>query len=422
MAEETSFIEAPAGVPTEVQAGIKPIGEIKVSELTPAAAAPAAPTKKGSVKESIFADLRKKFGAPEDQPAAAAPAAVDKPKDNPDEVEDDEAAQAAAAKPVEGAKPADKKLSPWKVVEQVKAEKKALEEKLLQYEKQGVPPEKVKPFEDKIAELSKRNEELEQEIRFTSYQKSKEFQEKYQKPYEDTWKRAMTELSEVTVIGDDGSERPISATDILDLVNLPLRDAKALAEERFGDFAPEVMQHRKEIRRQVDEQAAAIEENKKAGADWQKKSEEQRLASTKELHQQTQKIWAEANEKAASDPKHGKYFKPIEGDQEGNQRLSKGFELADRAFSENPLYAKTPEERRAIVERHAAVRNRCAAYGRLVYQNEKYSARVAELEAKLKEYGDTEPSRAPGARPAATVAAKVSAKDSIFAELRKRAK
>ena len=115
-------------------------------------------------------------------------------------------------------------------------------------------------------------------------------------------------------------------------------------------------------------------------------------------------------------------FTPVDGDQEGNQRLAKGFELADRAFSENPLNAKDGEERKAIVARHAAVRNRAAAFGRLVLMNTKAEARIAELTSELAKYKGSEPP-AGGATPAPkTNGQPTSAMGRMMSELEKRAK
>lgn len=438
--EAPSFIEADAAPATEAALGMKPIskssGAISVDDIPAAArgtaaAAPAKPAgeqpPRKSAKENIFAEMRRRFEDKNDSAAAAPGTEGAAPAGEAQGGEGEGAAPADGGEKPAGQSETDgktgKRENPWKLVEQYKTKAKELETKLAELSKSPLPPEKVKPFEEQINELKKRNEQLEKDMRFVDYQKTDEFKNRYQKPYEESWKRAMTELSEVTIMDDSGAERAIEAKDVLQLVNMPLREAKQLAQERFGDFADEVMQHRKEIRRLFDEQTTAIQKAREEGSEWQKQQEEVRTKAFKETSESVIKHWNEANEAAAADPKYGKFFKPVEGDQEGNQRLAKGFELADRAFSENPLNAKTPEERAAIVRRHAAVRNRCAAFGRLVFQNQKYETRISELESKLKEYESAQPSRVPGTRanPQGN-GGRTSAKESIFAELRKRAK
>jgi len=413
MAEE-SIIETATAPAMETGSLNQPM-ELKVSEMVaPSPEAPAAPVKKGSAKESIFAELRKKFGG--EEPAPAAPA-----KEEAEETEAPEVAE-EKSKPAEQ-KPADKKkVSPWKMVEEYKTKIKEYEAKLAQTGAKEPAPEKLKEYEEKLTAAEKRRMELEQEIQFVNFQKSEKFQKEYQQPYEAAWSKAMTDLSEITVLDGD-SERPLEAKDVLELVNMPLREAKALAEEKFGDFANEVMSHRKDIRTLFEKQTQAIEAAKKEGLEhFQKQAEAQKQEYGK-VTEEIKKVWADANQSAVADEKYGAYFKPAEGDTEGNQRLAKGFELADRAFSENPLApGLTPEQRRSIVQRHAAVRNRCAAFGRLAYQVSNYQKQIAELNQKLKSYQSSEPETG-GSKPAAAASkGRGSAWDSIRADLARRAK
>jgi hypothetical protein len=418
-----TFIEAPAAKPTESQLGLKPVPdaaaaaaakpEIKASELSKPAAV--APVKKGSVKESIFADLRKKFGGEPDLVENATPKEGDDVEAVEQPLSDSDSAKPET--PVkEGEKPA---IAAPEKKKEYKGKVKEYEAKLAELEKTPIPAERLKEYEDKVTAAEKRAKELDEQIKYVDYTKSTEFQEKYQKPYEESWKRSMSDLSEITVATEDG-ERPIEGKDLLDLVNLPLKDAKALADEKFGDYAQEVMAHRKEIRKLFEEQSAAIEAVKKDGAARQTSQTEAQKKMYTEVAEDIKKTWSEANQSALADEKHGIYFKPVDGDQEGNQRLSKGFELADRAFSENPMApGLTPEQRREIVKRHAAVRNRCAAFGRLAWQNQNLQTRIKEMETELKGYKDTEPTRSGSA--AAPAKSKGSAWGSIREELAKRA-
>ncbi len=425
MADNT-FIEAPAGVSTETQLNIKApdsvpakasaAPEIKASEMAKPAAA--APVKKGSVRESIFADLRKKFGTVPDLKQNATP------KEEGDEGEGEgelsETTVTAASAPAAGEKPAVKKVSPWKLVEEYKAKTKEYEAKLAALEKTPIPPERLKEYEDKVAAAEKRARELDEQIKYVDYTKSTEFQEKYQKPYENQWKSSMADLSEITVNTGDG-ERPIEGKDLLELVNLPLKEAKLIADEKFGDYAAEVMSHRKEIRKLYEEQASAIEQIKKDGVARQTTQTEAQKKMYSEVTEDIKKTWTDANQAAVADEKYGTYFKPVDGDQEGNQRLSKGFELADRAFSENPMApGLTPDQRREIVKRHAAVRNRCAAFGRLAWQNQTLQTRLTQLETELKGYKETEPERS-GTSAAPAKGGKKSAWDNLRGELAKKA-
>jgi hypothetical protein len=307
-------------------------------------------------------------------------------------------AAAAASQPAAAASgdeppaaPAEDKKSgrpnPWHLLEEYKTKSKKYEEELSTL-RTKVPSEERQKEIDRITNRAK---ELEEEIRYVNYTKSEEFKTKYQQPYEAAWKRATGELSELRVDDGNGGERQVVANDILEVVNLPIQEARKLAVAKFGEFADDVMGHRKEIRRLFDEQTAALDEARKTGETREKQRQEQATAQFEAASKEVQTVWNTANESAKADPKYGKYFTPVDGDQEGNQALAKGFELADRAFSENPGRAKTAEERKSIVERHAAVRNRAAAFGRLTKWNAKLESRVAELEGQLKKYTGAEP-------------------------------
>jgi hypothetical protein len=162
-----------------------------------------------------------------------------------------------------------------------------------------------------------------------------------------------------------------------------------------------VMQHRKEVRRLYDDQSAAIEDVRKNGEARDKDRSEKSQREQQEMISNIKETWNAENESASKHEKYGKYFTPRDGDQEGNQKLAKGYELADRAFTENPFAAGlTPDQRKAIVSRHAVVRNRCAAFGRLTHDLEKSTARIAKLESELSKFKGSEPGAvAAGARP-----------------------
>jgi hypothetical protein len=132
--------------------------------------------------------------------------------------------------------------------------------------------------------------------------------------------------------------------------------------------------------------------------------------------------WARANEEITGDLKVGRYFMPLEGNAEVNQRLAKGFELADRAFSENPMDPSlTAEQRQSVIKRHAAIRNRAAAFGRLVYENNQAQTTISELKAEIARLKSGEPELA-GHKEPSTPAARKTTMSSVLENLRSRAK
>ena len=96
--------------------------------------------------------------------------------------------------------------------------------------------------------------------------------------------------------------------------------------------------------------------------------------------------------------------------------------LAGRLDLEQALASISTEERRAIIKRHAAVRNRAAAFGRLVYDLKKASDEVAELKKELSRYRGSEPPTGGTPRSGAAPAGPTNAHEEVFGALRKLAK
>lgn len=311
------------------------------------------------------------------------------------------------------------------MVDEYKQRLTKTETELAEARKSVVPEAQRQEQQKQFEAIQARNKELENEIRFVNYQKSTEFQEKYQAPYEAAWKRAMSELAEVQVIEDEtsGARRPATAQDLLNLMNMPLGEAQQMAETMFGNLASYVMNHRAQLRSLFDTQQEQLEKVRKEGSE-----REQALQQQSQTHRETtqkfvKETWDKAIAEAENDPTYGKYFKPIEGDQDGNQRLAKGFELVDQAFSTNPLDPRlTPEQRAQVVRKHAAVRNRAAAAGRLIAWNRSLEEKLSKALEELKQYkASTPPTTAPSGTPPAA-SGRVSAWDSVRSGLQKYAK
>jgi hypothetical protein len=203
----------------------------------------------------------------------------------------------------------------------------------------------------------------------------------------------MSELSEITITDPSTqTARAVTANDLMELVNMPLGKARELADTIFGSFADDVMGHRKEIRTLFDQQAQALEEAKTKGAEREQLRKEQYQKMYGTVSNQVKEAWDKINATILEDPKNGEYFKQREGDEDWNSGLKKGFELADRAFSENPMDPRlTPEQRSEIIKRHAAVRNRAAGWGPLKKEVVKLRKQLTEMESELKVYKTSTP-------------------------------
>jgi hypothetical protein len=300
----------------------------------------------------------------------------------------------------EKGKPIDpKKVSPWKLLDQFKGRLTAAEKENIELKEKLA---KLPDFES-ASKTEKRNKELEEEIRYQNYAKSQEFSDKYAKPYEEAWTKAVSDLGELEVLAEDGTpSRKATANDLISLARMPLGEARKLANQMFGDSASDVMMHRQKIRDLSDAQTKALEEARKTGSERQVKAVETSKAITSEVTS----LWQKFNEEAV-----GKYefLKPREGDDEHNAKLDKAKALVDTAFSQNATDPSlTPEQRAKAVRAHAAVRNRAIAYSALKLENTRLKAQIAERDTKLKQFEDSEPTGGTGGgqgaqpKPAAT--------------------
>lgn len=372
---------------------------------------PAAPPRRKAM-DAMRDELRKRATIGEvstTPPAQVEPAAAETPAP---------AAETVTPTPKEGK---GEKVNPWKLVENYKQKLSEAEKQIADARTGSLAEQERQALTKRAADAEARIKQFEDDLAFTNYQKSEEFQKKHQQPYEAAWKRAMAELSEIEVEDDSGQPRPATANDMLELVNLPLQKARERAEALFGDFAEDAMAHRKEIRRLFDEQTAALEDARKNSATRAKQMAEQHQAEAKALGESIRKTWDSANSELKTDQELARFFNEREGDEEFNSRLKKGFELADQAFSENPLKpGLKPEERQAIVRRHAAVRNRAAAFGAMRHTITQLESKVSALEKELAQFKESEPGQGDGQTHAAPQVP-ASAMDRMRQELRKKA-
>lgn len=363
------------------------------------AAAPAAAPKPGEAAPAA--------AAPAAQPGAAPAAAP-------------EGGESTAVDPATGKKP-----SPWKLVDQYKERLTKAEAELLELRKGAMPEADRKAVEERLARAEARAKELEEKMVFTDYSQTEEFKQKYVAPYDKAWRVAMAEMKGIMVSDDQGGERPVTPEDLLTIVNSPLAQARQLADKHFGSYANDVMAHRNEIRGLYDKQQEAIEEVKKNGLTKKQQETEAQQRAAQELNKTISTVWKQENDAVLSDQKHGNLFKPRENDEEWNSSLKKGYELVDTGWSVNPGDPKlTPEQRTEIIRKHAAIRNRAAAFGPLRVEVNRLQAQVKSLTDELAQYKGSEPpsgsERTVGA--AAPATAPGGAKARLMDELRKKAR
>jgi hypothetical protein len=338
--------------------------------------------------------IRQKKAAPEPPKPEPTKAQDDPPKPEPEtdplEAGDeppkpDKPADQPPKEPLldEKGKPIDKtKVSPWKLLDQFKGRLTAAEKENIELKERLA---KV-PDITRLEGIDKRNKELEEEIRYQNYAKSQEFEEKYAKPYEEAWAKAVADLGELEVLAEDGSvARKATASDLISLARMPLGEARKLANQMFGDSASDVMMHRQKIRDLSDAQQKALETARKTGSERQTKAAETNKAITAEVTT----LWEKFNKE---DGDKYEFLKPKEGDNEYNGKLAKAQQLVDTAFSQNATDPSlTPEQRAKAVRLHSSVRNRAIAFSALKLEISRLKAQIAERDTKLKQFEDSAP-------------------------------
>lgn len=299
-----------------------------------------------------------------------------------------------------------KKVNNWKALnDSVKLERGRVAEltaKLQQIESQRMPEQERLSVESRAVKAEARVKELEDHIRYVDYSKSSEFKEKFDDPYTRAWNRATAELAEIPITDATTQQvRAATAEDLMALVNLPLGQARQLANEAFGDFADDVMAHRKEVRTLFDQREAALKEAKDKGGERQQQQIAAQRDAAKKSATEIGGYWAEINKAILDHPSDNEFLKAFvipEGKQatpeekEWNDFLAKGQKLVEDGWKLNPLDPKlTPEQRKEAVAMHAAIRLRAAAFGPLKRLAKRLQKRVTELEGKLAGYNGSTP-------------------------------
>lgn len=284
--------------------------------------------------------------------------------------------------------------------ENVKKENKTLKAEIEKF-KSGKPaddPDKPKLVEA-LTSAQKRLSVLEEELKYSAYEKSDDYQTQYEKPFIAAYQSGRVRATQLTVTQEDGTTRAGTAQDFDAIMSIP-SDAKAasLAHELFGPQAMYIINDRADIQKLNRARSQAIEEFQKHGSERDKQRAAQEVSRRHEIQQRMSQMgerFKALNEDAIK--KYPQWFTAEEGDEEGARLLSKGFEFSDRAFSgANGMQAED------LVALHSAMRNKAGAFDYVVHkaklQSDEFKARISELEEELKEFKSSEPGADNGKR------------------------
>jgi hypothetical protein len=188
------------------------------------------------------------------------------------------------------------------------------------------------------------------------------------------YQEGVAEFIDLSVPNEDGTTRKATKEEFDDIVTDPKLDSAIdKAEKLFQNAtrANQALEHRRKFIAASRAMEAAKAEYRTKGAEMEKREQS--------LWENHNKEWTEKNPQ---------WTKADEGDDEGAKKLELGYKAADMAFADTSHL--TPEKRAKLF---ADTRNRAAAFGHVAYKLEKASARVAELEEKLKAFEESEPGK-----------------------------
>lgn len=409
-----------------------PAAEVPLAPPTPAPAppptTPSAPAAAPDASRHSSAHLDKAFDLLEDF-APKQPEAPKPPKTAPEPPapgdDADNAPPPAETKPPTPPEPKIKAKSLREAYDNMKAELAKVRAENEKIGKQPIDlknhPEVVK-LTEQLRKAEERAQEREEELRYSNYERSEEYKTKWLQPYLDAYSEGQQFVQQLQVEGAEGQYRDGKAEDFDVAVAAYLRDPKEgirTINDLFGDQAAGVLYHAKEVQKLLSARRRAEEDYRKNGAEREKSRTEHQSNMAKQRREMYE------NEKNTAIDKYPQWFKPVEGDEDGNRLLERGREQADAAFGAGKLrdpktgeWVQMSEEQ--MVKLHAAIHNRASAFPRAIHWLKQKDVRIKELETRLKEYEASEPG--PGEPRTAPKEANGSLWDRVEAELQKRAK
>lgn len=338
-----------------------------------------------------------KFTKPSDKPEPA-PAPAPKPQTEAPKPEPPTEAPKGLQEfdPPQVAKPSE--LRTWAKrmgsrAEQAERQLSQLNAKIRQLETQH-PNVDVGALTKELADAKKRLDDYEGELKVTRYERSGEYKDKYEKPYQNAVKSAYNEVGELLVTvpnpndPDNPQERQATAQDFDEVYALPLGQAAKLARQKFGDSAPIVIGHIKAIKGAAKAALDAIGEHKGKAAEF----EQQETAQKRLIEEGRSRMFGEAVNAIVN--KYPALFGERDGDSAWNENLNKGRSMADLAYSDRKTL--TPAQS-AILD--AQIHARISAFPALRVENESLKSQLAAKDKEISELRGSGPGKPSSSAP-----------------------
>jgi hypothetical protein len=267
-------------------------------------------------------------------------------------------------------------------------------------------PEK-KTWEEKVAQHQKELEaerkrvaEYETELRFTQYEKSQEYKEKYQKPFETAYLAGRSKAAALKVVERKNEEGEVlqqsrqgTAEDFDALMRITDDDVAAdKAAEMFGNKAPMVLYHRERANELNGAATNAIKEYREKGAEREKHFREQHEKWQKDASSMVER------EMAAATEKYPQFFKPDDADPKSAQLLELGREALERVMRGGIPLKKGQKQwtNEELAKATAQIRNGAIAFPRVARSLSMALKEIKDLKSKLSEFEVSVPGNGDG--------------------------
>jgi len=309
----------------------------------------------------------------------------------------------------------EKKVGPWQLLDKQKSLTKQYEKENIKLKSElarmGDREQILKEKED----LEKRFKAADEELRFTNYSKSEEFQEKYEKPFHEAWQTAVAELGQVPLFLDDGTTRNFTSQDLLQMANMDPGQLTTTLKKLAPDFSDDIKAHIREVRKLSAAQTKALSDARKKGTEFfENKSKGFETAKT-----ETAKIWNEELEKT----KTRELLQQKEGDDEWNSAIQNSTTLIESAFKGNALDPRlTPEQRQQLLKDKVKMRTRALEAPLLKLENTRLKGQLGKVQKELDEIKNSGPSGGGGSKSENGQGASIHPMDRSKAAIRKAAR
>lgn len=275
-----------------------------------------------------------------------------------------------------------KERNEWKTkASEFETSSKTSAEKIAEYEKR-IKDIESKPVETKadvklVEKYENEIKSLKQTVREYDYQKSDEFKEKFSMPFERAYKKAMGEVSQLSVLKGDNT---VAATeqDFAHIRSLPLGARRAEARRLFGEDSDVVLSHvsRLEELRDAAREAIALEKE-----NYEVKQKESEIKSQREREEYTN--FLKQSEKEILETVEGFKFSD---DPEEKKAWEKGLAFVEHAL--NNVGSLPANERAAHA---AAVKMKAALYDLNEMRIKSFNAKLKSMTEELEKYRGSDP-------------------------------